>query len=188
MPKRETVEQHLSSLHTDGMNVEQAINTFWDLYKSISNVSLRDFLSIDDVAEYVQLLVVEEDKPAMCYKKLSLNVGRCNFIVCESSLVLANTLTLYKQAYNALPHSENVFLCDSSSKVEDIELFFRRAMFNDEIGLYCMMYIENLSHNVSLEAERLYCDLWAQSNGKMKSYLVIFMSDNRRKSRHLAAL
>ena len=142
-------------------------------------------MSIDDVAEFVQLLV--EDKPPICPEKLPLSVGRCNFIVCDQSRVLPSTLMLYRQAYDALPNSENVFLCDSCSTAEDIELFFRRAMFSDKTELYCMMHIENLSYNVSLEAEKLYCDLWALSNGKMKSCLVIFMSEKQRQESPLSS-
>ena len=125
----------------------------------------KETSSFDTVLDFYQLGSFLEDLYQSCVTKIraerelpyNLKEGIPNLIVIPSSGMLEFVLSLYMSDNDKLPlpYYHEILICTPQTKLEEIEIFWRRAvMIPDKLNLYlfCLIGIENLSYHVAVQA------------------------------------
>ncbi|XP_052238403.1 E3 ubiquitin-protein ligase RNF213-like [Dreissena polymorpha] len=80
-----------------------------------------------------------------------------------------------------LPSADEVLLCDSKTTGEEVEIFWRRALFGDGNKIYSLVNADVLPYDVSSDADQSLQDLISGTNtraGKQYRLAIICGSDN----------
>ncbi|KAL7869101.1 hypothetical protein AOLI_G00130890 [Acnodon oligacanthus] len=132
----------------------------------------------DDQEEF--MLLDPHERPIRRELPKGLMLGRPNLIVCPSEEVLASCISVYSASeYEPLPTYDEVLLCSAETPYEHVELFLRRCLTRGYMGekIYCLLYADLLSYDVSNAVEQLFHRLLSVSKKDYK--LVIICSLER---------
>ncbi|KAI4872372.1 hypothetical protein NFI96_033639 [Prochilodus magdalenae] len=183
---------------SDSMFGLRTLDTIWDKYVTDMKTFLTDTLDISSLGRLLDRLcsaVTEEDEDEDEEEFMSLDPherpikrelpkglvpGRPNLIVCPSKEVLAACISVYSASeYEPLPTYDEVLLCSADTPYEHVELFLRRCLTSGYIGekIYCLLYADLLSYEVSSAVEQLFNKLRSVSRKDYK--LVIICSLDR---------
>ncbi|XP_030645559.1 E3 ubiquitin-protein ligase rnf213-alpha-like [Chanos chanos] len=109
-----------------------------------------------------------------------LAVGQPNLIVCPPVEILTSCISIYMNSQQEpLPTFDEVLLCNPSTPYEEVELFLRRCLTSGYKGskIYTMLYVDQLTYEVSFRIEQFYQRHKMQSRSDFR--LVLICSSDR---------
>lgn len=184
----EDLESHMG--HANGA---EKLDVIWNAYMRDMNSFLPDSLDVRSLGYLLEILANSPSK----YKgdwhpqdQRRLNIqrelpngmatGRPNLIICPSEEILLSCISIYMSSKNEpLPTYDEVLLCSASTPYEEVELFLRRCLSAGYRGkkIYTMVYVDQLTYEVSYKVEQFFQHQNAQSG---KEYnLVLICTSNR---------
>ncbi|XP_021359260.1 E3 ubiquitin-protein ligase rnf213-alpha-like isoform X2 [Mizuhopecten yessoensis] len=180
-------------------NVEHMLeifNTLWEVFVTTLTDTSSDFLSLGRLGEILTILGQKVPKEYRIDRSLPepLRRGEPNLIVCPEADIINASLSVYlldkNTTRNPLPRPEEILMCTSETTLDEVEAFFRRSLQKHptkEKKIYTMMYADQLSIDVSCEAETILKKLQA---GKKNEFQLVVLSskENENKSVMAAAL
>ena len=169
------VDQHQSSL-------QMAPKTFEEQKRE------NPYLTIDTLGRVLDTLASNTLQPSSRPFPLQrYREGELNLTVTPQNEVLASVLSLYMIDTNLpFPSAQEVLLCSSSTLVEDVCLFWRRAMKDPgRRRLFCLAQVDSLSYDVAKksleEFYRLAQSLEASEQARFR-IVVVCAAENEDKS------
>ena len=130
-------------------------------------------------------------------RQLPYNMKSCtpNLVVIPSYEILEFVISLYISDNDKLPlpYYHEVLICTGQTRLEEIDIFWRRALLIPEklnLYLFCIIGIENLPYDVAVAAvSRLKCHQQKQSNRESGSgyKLVLVCSEEKEEFSYMAA-
>ena len=158
---------------------------------------------VDTLIDFYQLSRVLEEVFHSCENKMraerqlpyNMKSGTPNLVVLPSCEILEFVISLYMSDNDKLPLPcyHEVLICTGQTKLEEIDIFWRRALFIPEklnLYLFCIIGIENLPYDVAVTAvSRLKCHQQKQSiNESGSGYkLVLVCSEEKEEFSYMAA-
>ncbi|XP_052242497.1 E3 ubiquitin-protein ligase RNF213-like [Dreissena polymorpha] len=119
-------------------------------------------------------------------------VGEPNLIVCPAGEILKVTLSIYMHDRNQpLPLSDEVLVCHTDTTIDEIEIFWRRAVFADGRKIHCLVNADILNYDVGEATERILHDLILETYHKTDLKYRMFIicgSDNEYRCPLVASL
>lgn len=109
-----------------------------------------------------------------------LFIGKPNLIICPLTEIQTSCISIYMSSEDEpLPTYDEVLLCDSSTTYEQVELFLRRCLTAGYKGqkIYTMLYVDQLSYEVSYKVEQFFQRHKTQSRNDYR--LVLICSTDR---------
>ncbi|XP_053095106.1 E3 ubiquitin-protein ligase rnf213-alpha isoform X3 [Pangasianodon hypophthalmus] len=109
-----------------------------------------------------------------------LVTGKPNLIICPLTEIQTSCISIYMSSEDEpLPTYDEVLLCDSSTSYERVELFLRRCLTAGYRGqkIYTMLYVDQLTYEVSYKVEQFFQRHKAQSRNDYR--LVLICSTDR---------
>ena len=196
--------EHEADSDTESIEDESIIDC---IVESLPNPpTYKETPSFDTVLDFYQLGSFLEDLYQSCVTKIraerelpySLKKGTPNLIVIPSNGMLEFVLSLYMSDNDKLPlpYYHEILICTHQTKLEEIEIFWRRAvMIPDKLNLYlfCLIGVENLSYHVAVQAVSKFKHLQQSRNlettGKPEfGYkLLLICSEEKEGFSHMAA-
>ncbi|WAR16707.1 R213A-like protein, partial [Mya arenaria] len=116
-----------------------------------------------------------------------------NLILCKSDETITTALSIYMQSKEQpLPSSDEVLLCSSTTKKEEVvEIFIRRSMFGEKGKLHCLVNADLLDFDVS-EAAGHFIDECNQEKNYQKEnkygMVIICCRENENRSPLMSSL
>ena len=158
---------------------------------------------VDTLIDFYQLSRVLEEVFHSCGNKMraerqlpyNMKSGTPNLVVLPSCEILEFVISLYMSDTDKLPLPcyHEVLICTGHTKLEEIDIFWRRALLIPEklnLYLFCIIGIENLPYDVAATAvSRLKCHQQKQSiNESGSGYkLVLVCSEEKEEFSYMAA-
>lgn len=115
-----------------------------------------------------------------------LQEGQPNLIVCGHSEVLPATLAIYMRTpHQPLPTYDEVLLCTPETTFEEVALLLRRCLTpgSQGLGVYSLLYADQLSYEVACRAEALFRRLCMQPH--RTHYRLVMVCDCEREHCYL---
>ncbi|XP_066519298.1 E3 ubiquitin-protein ligase rnf213-alpha-like [Hoplias malabaricus] len=172
------------------------LDRIWDTYVTDMKAFLPDTLDISSLGSLLDRLSInwtedyedeEEFIEIVAHERLirrelpkGLVLSRPNLIICPTEEVLLSCISIYSASeYQPLPTFDEVLLCSGNTPYEHVELFLRRCLSGGYMGekIYCLLYADLLSYDVSNAVEQLFHKLHSVSRKDYK--LVIICSLDR---------
>lgn len=180
-------------------NDTRRFDMIWNMYMR----NMKNFLPNSlDVRSLGRLLEILSDSPSetevdadvdqddSAHKKHQRNVkrelprglviGKPNLIICPLTEIQTSCISIYMSSEDEpLPTYDEVLLCDSSTSYEQVELFLRRCLTAGYRGqkIYTMLYVDQLTYEVSYKVEQFFQRHKAQSRNDYR--LVLICSTDR---------
>ncbi|TNN72678.1 E3 ubiquitin-protein ligase rnf213-alpha [Liparis tanakae] len=165
MKDKKTYLPHILDIHSLGRLLEILANKEDESEEDISDDNNRDFI--------IRLL------------PNGLSTGNPNLIVCPHDEVLTSCISVYMNSDGeTLPTYDEVLLCNSSTPYEQVELFLRRCLCTGYVGdkIYCLLYGDLLTYDVSSKVESFYQRMKMQSR---KDYRLVIICSSEREHAYL---
>ena len=113
-----------------------------------------------------------------------------NLVIVPSYLIYESILSLYQLSPNLpLPFYGEVLICSDYTCIEEIDIFWRRALFfsdNNHSYIFCLVNIEKLQYQVAVQAvSQLWKLLQSETNFHYK--LIIICSEEEEERSYMAA-
>uniref|UniRef100_A0A8C6FXF9 E3 ubiquitin-protein ligase RNF213 n=1 Tax=Moschus moschiferus TaxID=68415 RepID=A0A8C6FXF9_MOSMO len=115
-----------------------------------------------------------------------LQEGQPSLVVCGHSEVLPAALAIYMQTpHQPLPTYDEVLLCTPETTFEEVALLLRRCLTpgSQGLGVYSLLYADQLSYEVACRAEALFRRLCMQPH--RKRYRLVMICDCEREHCYL---
>lgn len=164
----------------------------WKKFLNCASSSATDFLSIDHLGMILDLLY----QTGECNMKRTLidplKCGKPNLIVCPQNEVVPMLFTLYMVDMNMpLPTRNEVLLCTEQTTKEEVDIFFRRALFQSEQDqnerIFCLMNADKLQYDASEQSLKDVTEYIKSAKGEYK-LVIICSSEYEYKSPMISAL
>ena len=136
-----------------------------DISKELINEALiKSKISKQNFHDFLKLGILLENIKQSSKSKISREfpnnfvIGKPNLVTVPSARVFEYILSLYKDKDGnmPLPRYHEVLLCSSQTSLEEINIFWLRALktskFPCDSHLYCLMNIEKLQYDVAMQA------------------------------------
>ncbi|XP_046722736.1 E3 ubiquitin-protein ligase rnf213-alpha isoform X2 [Silurus meridionalis] len=136
--------------------------------------------SDDDDADEGEGVVKKHQRNVQRELPRGLVIGKPNLIICPLAEIQTSCISIYMSSENEpLPTYDEVLLCDSSTSYEQVELFLRRCLTVGYRGqkIYTMLYVDQLTYEVSYKVEQFFQRHKAQSRNDYR--LVLICSTDR---------
>lgn len=176
-------------------NDTRRFDIIWNMYmrnmktflpKSLDVRSLGRLLDIlSDIPSKTDVDTYDVDEDESALKKLrrtvqrelprGLFIGKPNLIVCPFTEIPTSCISIYMNSEDEpLPTYDEVLLCDSSTSYEQVELFLRRCLTAGYKGqkIYTMLYVGQLTYEVSYKVEQFFQRHKAQSRNDYRLVLI----------------
>ncbi|KAK3098854.1 hypothetical protein FSP39_023768 [Pinctada imbricata] len=144
----------------------QRLQAVWEKFLNSVSSSVSDYLSVEHLGLILSKLAATGD-------------------------ILNTVLTIYASDQNQpLPQSHEVLLCTPHTTLDEVDIFWRRALFNSQGNIHCMVNGDCLDYEVSDEGEKrleLYM-INAKEKGVHYRLVVLCSSELEYRSRMVAAL
>lgn len=147
----------------------KAVNEFekFELYDTTSaketTASQQDQISEMSLDQLCLFLVEVQAMAAKHQKRIVpsfLHKDKPNLIVLPKDIILSSVLYFYLES-SFLPRNHEVLICSEDTKLEEIKIFFLRAL-SDLDGLYCMAFINRINYINSEKALRFLCHIMTE--------------------------
>ncbi|XP_065845272.1 E3 ubiquitin-protein ligase rnf213-alpha-like isoform X2 [Oscarella lobularis] len=153
-----------------------------------------EYLSLETLGEFLEILARSAPRlPSRSFQGDFLRLGAPNLFIVPEVELIQTVMSLYMEDDDSpLPSAEEVLLCSSTTTVEDICLFWRRAIKDpSQSRLFCLAGADRLTYEVSRDAvEELYQlgqGLYGQ-RGEQYRLVVVCCSENEDRSYIVSAL
>ncbi|XP_066499023.1 E3 ubiquitin-protein ligase rnf213-alpha [Hoplias malabaricus] len=166
------------------------LDTIWNEYMRNMKSFLPSSLDVRNLGRLLEILAetpiaTEEDaeddailkRQGYLQRKLptGLATGKPNLIICPPTEILTSCLSIYMSSEDdPLPTYDEVLLCGPSTPCEQVELFLRRCLTAGHNGekIYTMLYIDQLTYEVSYKVEQFFQRLTTHSRNDYKLVLI----------------
>ncbi|XP_062570770.1 E3 ubiquitin-protein ligase RNF213-like [Saccostrea cucullata] len=173
-------------------SIEKRLREIWEKYLKFTSLSLNDFLSVEHVGFILQHIYDKNTK--VCSRPLPapLKPGKPNLIVCSQEEVLPMLLTLFMNDQSLpLPSRNEVLLCTELTTTEEVTMFFRRALRQEEKDrnhlIFCLVNADFIRYDVCEESLKEFKEEMRAARTEY-SLVVICSSENEYQSPIIAAL
>ncbi|XP_026134867.1 E3 ubiquitin-protein ligase rnf213-alpha-like isoform X3 [Carassius auratus] len=174
--------------HLENANGSEKLDVIWNAYMRDMKNFLPDSLDVSSLGYLLQILAnsPSENQGDWYSRKIQRDLpngmvtGRPNLIICPSEEILISCISIYMSSKNEpLPTYDEVLLCSASTPFEEVELFLRRCLSAGYSGkkIYTMLYVDQLTYEVSYKVEQFFQHQNAQSRNDYR--LVLVCSSNR---------
>uniref|UniRef100_A0A672LJT5 RING-type E3 ubiquitin transferase n=1 Tax=Sinocyclocheilus grahami TaxID=75366 RepID=A0A672LJT5_SINGR len=162
----------------DDLEFQTFLDVIWNAYMRDMNNFLPDCLDVRSLGYLLEMLA---NSPSQ-YEKLpnGMATGKPNLIICPSEEILITCISMYMRSRKEpLPTYDEVLLCSASTPYEEVELFLRRCLSDGYRGkkIYTMLYVDQLTYEVSYKVEQFFHQQNAQSRNDYR--LVLVCSSNK---------
>ncbi|XP_067280905.1 E3 ubiquitin-protein ligase rnf213-alpha isoform X2 [Pseudorasbora parva] len=174
-------------------NGSEKLDVIWNAYMRDMKNFLQDSLDVSSLGYLLEILAnsppenegdwySQDERRRNIQRELpnGMAIGRPNLIICPSEEILISCISIYMSSKNEpLPTYDEVLLCSASTPYEEVELFLRRCLSAGYRGkkIYTMLYVDQLSYEVSYKVEQFFQHQNAQSRNDYR--LVLVCSSNR---------
>ncbi|KAH3728220.1 hypothetical protein DPMN_054171 [Dreissena polymorpha] len=136
------------------------LTDLWTHFLDSVSSSISDFIGLKHLGIILKHLAVSETKSVKRMYASNYKVGEPNLIVCPAGEILKVTLSIYMHDRNQpLPLSDEVLVCHTDTTIDEIEIFWRRAVFADGRKIHCLVNADILNYDVGEATERILHDL-----------------------------
>ncbi|XP_052243691.1 E3 ubiquitin-protein ligase rnf213-alpha-like [Dreissena polymorpha] len=150
------IKANLAKLHEHSAGVAELIQGLSELWKSFlgsisSNIS--DYLNLEYLGIVLKYLAEQEK----IHRKLATSFieGEPNLIICPTEDIPKVTLSVYMHdKEQPLPLSDEVLVCSSLTSKDEVDIFWRRAIFGAGGKIHCLVNADLLDYDVSAAAEQ----------------------------------
>ncbi|XP_052243455.1 E3 ubiquitin-protein ligase RNF213-like [Dreissena polymorpha] len=158
------------------------LTDLWTHFLDSVSSSISDFIGLKHLGIFLKHLAVAENESVDRTYASNYKVGEPNLIVCPAGEILKVTLSIYMHdKKQALPLSDEVLVCHTDTTIDEIEIFWRRAVFADGRKIHCLVNADILNYDVGEAAERSLHDLILETYHKTDLKYRLFIicgSDN----------
>ncbi|KAL7850786.1 hypothetical protein SRHO_G00201350 [Serrasalmus rhombeus] len=182
--------------HFDPEREGRRLDTIWNEYMKNMKNFLPSSLDVRNLGRLLEILAnspsateddAEDDAEDLQNQEniqrelpIGLAAGKPNLIVCPSTEILTSCISIYMSSEDEpLPTYDEVLLCGPSTPYEQVELFLRRCLTAGYKGekIYTMLYIDQLTYEVSYKVEQFFQRHKTQSRNDYR--LVLICSSDR---------
>ncbi|KAL1265130.1 hypothetical protein QQF64_003157, partial [Cirrhinus molitorella] len=168
------------------------LDVIWNAYMRNMNNILPDSLDVRRLGYLLDILAnspseheadsSQDERTQYIQRELpnGMATGKPNLIICPSEEILISCISIYMSSKDEpLPTYDEVLLCSASTPYEEVELFLRRCLSAGYRGkkIYTMLYVDQLTYEVSYKVEQFFQRQNAQSRNDYR--LVLVCSSNR---------
>ncbi|XP_060599995.1 E3 ubiquitin-protein ligase RNF213-like [Ruditapes philippinarum] len=166
--------------------------TLWQQFLHSVTSNMQDYLSLEHLGLILKHLAAKDSRLIKRSLPPSFSVGEPNLLMCPSADVIVTTLSMYmRDRHQPLPQSDEILLCTDKTTKDEVDIFWRRAIFGRSCKIYCLMNADVLRYDVSEAAERCLDEYLKETHfSKDMNYqlIVICGSDNEYRSTIVSSL
>ncbi|XP_054615147.1 E3 ubiquitin-protein ligase rnf213-alpha isoform X2 [Dunckerocampus dactyliophorus] len=178
---------------TEEINGLQSIDQIWNAYMKDMRHVLPHILNIKSLGRLLEILADLEDGRRNIFDQnfiirrspIGLAAGNPSLIVCPHEEVLTSCISIYMASEDEpLPTYDEVLLCNSSTTYEQVEIFLRRCLMagSRDKKVYCLLYGDLLTYDVSCKVERFFQRKKVQCT---KDYRLVILCSSEREHTYL---
>uniref|UniRef100_A0A1X7TN16 Uncharacterized protein n=1 Tax=Amphimedon queenslandica TaxID=400682 RepID=A0A1X7TN16_AMPQE len=155
---------------------------------SACNVLMDDknMMSLNDLGDFLRTITELRERKQIkrIFSENIFEKGHPNLIITPADEIFNCVIQIYAEDEDApLPCYEEILLCSSSTTLEQVVVFWMRALFDQNLGrIYCLVHAEKLSYLVADKAIDLLSCL---SQGITNYRLVIVCSNESEGKSHI---
>ncbi|XP_016375895.1 E3 ubiquitin-protein ligase rnf213-alpha-like, partial [Sinocyclocheilus rhinocerous] len=168
------------------------LDVIWNAYMRNMNNFLPDSLDVRNLGYLLKILAnspsehegdsSQDERTQYIQRELpnGMATRRPNLIICPPEEILISCISIYMSSKGQpLPTYDEVLLCSAFTSYEEVELFLRRCLSAGYRGkkIYTMLYVDQLTYEVSYKVEQFFQHQSAQSRNDYR--LVLVCSSNR---------
>ncbi|XP_061169274.1 E3 ubiquitin-protein ligase rnf213-alpha-like [Saccostrea echinata] len=131
------------------------LEQLWEEFLSSISSSVSDYLSVEHLGIILRRLAETEtftvNRPFLsCFKR-----GEPNLLLCQQDEILNTVLTIYSyDPDQPLPQSDEILMCTPHTTLDEVEIFWRRAVLDTTNRIHCLVNGDLLDYEVSDKGER----------------------------------
>ncbi|KAH3735719.1 hypothetical protein DPMN_042254 [Dreissena polymorpha] len=150
------IKANLAKLHEHSAGVAeliQGLSEFWKSFLGSISSNISDYLNLEYLGIVLKYLAEQEK----IHRKLATSFieGEPNLIICPTEDIPKVTLSVYMHdKEQPLPLSDEVLVCSSLTSKDEVDIFWRRAIFGAGGKIHCLVNADLLDYDVSAAAEQ----------------------------------
>eukprot|EP00105_Crassostrea_gigas_P007930 XP_011422347.1 PREDICTED: E3 ubiquitin-protein ligase rnf213-alpha isoform X2 [Crassostrea gigas] len=192
-----TITQNiLSGLHYDKETAEEDtlipdLEQLWEEFLSSISSSVSDYLSVEHLGIILRRLAETETFTVSRPLIPGFERGTPNLLLCPQDEILNTVLTIYSHDPDQpLPQSDEILMCTPHTTLDEVEIFWRRAVFDTTDRIHCLVSGDLLDYDVSDRGERRLDYHMQRATEKDIPYKLVVVCSTEREnhSRIVAAL
>ncbi|XP_060561077.1 E3 ubiquitin-protein ligase RNF213-like, partial [Ruditapes philippinarum] len=167
------------------------LTALWKQFLDSISSNIRDYLSLEHLGLILKYLARKDTKEVSRSLPPGFKEGKPNLIICPSGDVLMTTLSIYMMDRDQpLPMSDEILLCTPNTTKDEVDIFWRRAIFDGGRKIHCLVNADMLDYDVSEAAERCLEEYLLEVYQQELKYrlFVICGSDNEYRSTIVSSL
>ncbi|XP_061169263.1 E3 ubiquitin-protein ligase RNF213-like isoform X1 [Saccostrea echinata] len=131
------------------------LEQLWEEFLSSISSSVSDYLSVEHLGIILRRLTETEtfcvQRPFLpCFER-----GVPNLLLCPQDEILNTVLTIYSHDPDQpLPQSDEILMCTPHTTLDEVEIFWRRAVLDTTDRIHCLVNGDLLDYEVSDKGER----------------------------------
>ncbi|XP_053396012.1 E3 ubiquitin-protein ligase rnf213-alpha-like [Mercenaria mercenaria] len=184
------IESGISGLRQDSevgvKPLMQNLEQLWTQFIQSISSNVKDYLSLEHLGIILGYLAEKNTHVMERSLPPGLKEGLPNLVVCPSDDVLPTTLSIYMtEKEQPLPQSDEILMCTPATTKDEVDIFWRRALFEGSHKVHCLLNADLLTYEVSEAAEKLLHEYLLQLMHKTNvnyRLCVICGSDRRNRS------
>ncbi|XP_021363650.1 E3 ubiquitin-protein ligase rnf213-alpha-like, partial [Mizuhopecten yessoensis] len=131
------------------------LEKLWERFLTSISSSVSDYLSVEHLGLVLRYLAGKESFGVKRFLIQSFKEGVPNLIICPQNDILNTVLTIYmNDGQQPLPQPDEVLICSSHTTLDQLDIFWRRAVFNQSGKIYCLANSDLLDYEVSDKGEQ----------------------------------
>ncbi|KAM6964707.1 E3 ubiquitin-protein ligase rnf213-beta [Tautogolabrus adspersus] len=152
---------------------EDSLEKLWCKFKDNMPQCLQEHLDISSLAHFLSCLSEMNQQHMIRNLPPILQEGKPNLVLCPSAEVFTTVLSFYMESpEQPLPSSDEVLVCKEETTEEEVEIFLRRALGQDNLQkIYSLVNPGLLGYDVSVALGELFEGL--ERNASPRYRLVI---------------
>nr|XP_022293483.1 E3 ubiquitin-protein ligase rnf213-alpha-like isoform X1 [Crassostrea virginica] len=177
--------------HPDEDTLIPDLEELWQKFLCSIESSVSDYLSVEHLGIILKRLAETETFAVKRPFLPGFEEGVPNLLLCPQDEILNTVLTIYSHdPEQPLPQSDEILMCTPHTTLDEVEIFWRRAVFDTTDRLYCLVSGDLLDYEVSDRAERRldYHMQKAQERDILYKLVVVCSTEKENHSRIVAAL
>ncbi|XP_052224866.1 E3 ubiquitin-protein ligase rnf213-alpha-like [Dreissena polymorpha] len=166
------------------------LQNIWNIFVGSISSKLRDFISL----EFLGMILNHLSEPETMKRELPSYFleGQPNLLICPKDDILKATLTIYEHDKSKpLPSSDEILICHTKTSQDEVDIFWRRAIFGSGGKIYCLVHADLLNYDAGVATQKTLEQNILEANGMgVQRYRLIIIcgSDNECRSPFVAAL
>ncbi len=163
--------EYLESEQPHCDSLEAKYNNIWKKFLNYLSVNFDEFVSLNHLGLVLRYLKSNERAIASRVKPPYLEFNIPNLIICPQDEIIKRTLNIYSfGSEQTLPTNDEILYCTSRTRYEEIELFWKRCLFESGDGaadkpdntvqreqkIYSLINVQDLLYDQAVRAQTLF--------------------------------